>query len=59
MAILLDSPRGKGYLACEMGLPPNVNPYRGLQFICESDEWASGWQEAYYMNKFGTKEKNT
>lgn len=55
MAILIDSAKGEGFLACEMGLPVRANPYQTIETICEWYEWVEGWQQAFSMNKFGTK----
>jgi hypothetical protein len=56
MAILIDSAKGKGFLACEKGLPLEANPYQSIETINQWYEWAEGWQTAYNMNKFGIKE---
>jgi ribosome modulation factor len=56
MAILIDSAKGKGFLACEKGLPLEANPYQFIETISQWYEWGVGWQTAYNMNKFGIKE---
>lgn len=56
MAILVDSPKGEGFTACEAGKPQSSNPYTNIESIYQWYEWMEGWQQAYDMNKFGIKE---
>jgi hypothetical protein len=55
MAILIDSPKGEGFMACEKGKPETSNPYQSIQDICKWYEWTEGWKRAFEMGKFGIK----
>ena len=56
MAILIDSPRGKGYTACCHGFTENYNPYHSIETVCEWSEWFSGWYEAFNDGRFGSEQ---
>lgn len=56
MAILIDSPKGEGFVACEKGTPETACPYTSLESIYKWYEWMEGWQHAFTMGKFGIKD---
>lgn len=58
MAIALDTPRCKGYTACENGQYLTDNPYQSMNYLSEWFEWNDGWQQAYNDNRFGIKNDN-
>ena len=55
MAILIDSPKGQGYIACRNGQPRTHNPHYGItpEILCYWYEWIEGWKQAYDEGKFG------
>lgn len=56
MTILIDSPKGKGFAACEAGKLETSNPYPAFDGGCSWDEWMEGWHEAFNMKRFGINE---
>lgn len=53
MAVLIDSPKGKGYTACCHGFTPNYNPYHSIDTMSQWYEWHDGWSQAYGEGRFG------
>jgi len=55
MAILINSARGQGYMACMDGQPRDTNPYLGpdADSICQWYEWNLGWNQAWDEARLG------
>lgn len=55
MAILINSPKGQGYIACMNGIPQTHNPHHGIHpdILCYWYEWIEGWNKAYDEGRFG------
>ena len=56
--IVINSPKGQGYIACMNGQSPHANPHYGVvgDILCKWFEWNEGWHQAYDEGKFGVNQ---